>query len=326
MTSSLEKCVKISDLEMTSDRISWRKRAERHTLERWNSMAAPSTFQLVGKVLSELYADVQKVAGTEKAANDQILARMQQLSDAYAKLTDATLPPIDYSDAVTRFGYIYTTVTANSDFVFQALTQVKDLIQDSVIAAEKVVLSCLGGGPGSELIGFLKFILQCDAKLKSATCYLVDREQAWADSWTDLGESLEGNLPIFTNFQMLDVLIPSTWAKQRKFLGADLFIASYFASELMRLGEGTMPFWKELFSAAHSGSMILVVDFDADAADKYITSVTEAIGWKKLYGWKGNMTLTYTEDKKVLGDLLTKFGNRTPRLRGKLDVRLLQKP
>lgn len=284
-----------------------------------------TAFQLVYVVLEELYAEIRAELGSEGAADEAVHSRIEKLSQDYAKLTDSNLPPIDYSSPITRFAYLYTNVTAHADFVYQALGETQPMFAADLLAKEHIVVACLGGGPGSELVGFLRYLIECSSKIKTVTCYLCDREQAWADSWTELGQKLDGGRPIFVNFQPLDVTEPSSWSKQKKFLSADLFISSYFASEVMRVGEKTMDFWKAVQGAAKPGARLLVVDNDSQHFDGYLQQITTDLGWKQEYGKKGRRTLSYTEQKQDLHGFLTKFKNRLPRLQASVDVRLFRK-
>ncbi len=67
--------------------------------------------------------------------------------------------------------------------------------------------------------------------MKTVTAYLCDREQAWADCWTEIGEEVPADFHLNVNFQPLDVTNAESWAKQKKYLSADLFLLVYFASE-----------------------------------------------------------------------------------------------
>jgi len=295
-----------------------------HREDQGDYMANKTSFQLVKKVLDELRAEIITVTGTDAGADDAIAKEVKRLSACYLNLTDPAMPPIDYSHAITRCAYIYSTVVANSDFVYQALRESGDLVASVLLTSERPIVTCIGGGPGSELIGLLRYVFDSNAKPKSLTCYLCDREQAWADSWTDLGQELDGQWPLFVNFQQLDVLNASTWTKQRKFLSADLFIASYFASEIMRMGNASLPFWHEFFASAKKDALLLVVDFDHVSTESYVASITSTLGWIQIYSKSGRRTLSGFEQKGDLGELLGKF-DRSPRTQGSVIVKLFRK-
>ena len=51
-------------------------------------------------------------------------------------------------------------------------------------------VACLGGEPGSDLLGILKYMMQADVSETSLTCYIFDKERAWGDSWSDVARLL----------------------------------------------------------------------------------------------------------------------------------------
>jgi hypothetical protein len=68
-------------------------------------------------------------------------------------------------------------------------------------------------------LGLLKYLSDYkDEPVEKITCYLLDAEQAWADTWTEIGDTLDSELQINANFQKIDVTAPNTWSAQKKFL------------------------------------------------------------------------------------------------------------
>lgn len=281
-----------------------------------NTKATKTIFQLVYKVLSELYEQVKAIHG--KAADDKIKAAMTALSTSYGKLTDGKLPPIDYSDPTTRFAYVFKYVASHADYVRQVLDLVSDKLSDELLKEKKIVVSCLGGGPGSELVGLLHHVLATDeAEVESLICYLCDREQAWADSWTEIGQELDAHMKLFVNFQGLDVTKKEHWAKQRKFLSADLFISSYFASEVVRIKDKVADFWKEVGSSAKKGANFLFIDNAHTAFTDYIAQIASDNGLEAVVVKQVEKTPRWDEQKSDLREFLEKFG-QAPKLKSQL--------
>lgn len=201
-----------------------------------------SNFELVNIVLDHLRKDVEQVHGAEgmKLAK----AKLAELSAGYGRLLDTTFPPIDYGPPETRLAYVYTYVASHSDWVYQVLSSSEVEIGEFLLDRERLVVTCLGGGPGSEFVGLVQFLAEKDSgALKSVTTYLCDREQAWADCWTEIGPEVDAPFNLSANFQGLDVTDPGSWSKQKKFLSADLFLSVFFASEITRLGDSADAFW-----------------------------------------------------------------------------------
>jgi hypothetical protein len=192
-------------------------------------------FELVKLALDDLYAEAALTYGAK--VDDQIRARIAYLSSSYGDLTNAGRKPVDYKNPATRFAYVFKYVAAHGDYLVQGLKRLRTKLGGNIFENESVRVSCVGGGPGSDIIGVLKYLDEHkqDEGVRKITCYLLDREQAWADTWTELDASLKMKIQLNANFQGLDVANSESWRYQRKFLQADLFTMSYFVSEVYSL-------------------------------------------------------------------------------------------
>ncbi len=72
-------------------------------------------------------------------------------------------------------------------------------------------------------------------QVEKLICFFLDKEQAWADTWTEFVESLDSGVSLNANFQPLDGTEPNSWEFQKKFLQAVLFTISYFVSVVRSL-------------------------------------------------------------------------------------------
>jgi hypothetical protein len=284
-------------------------------------------FQLVKITLDALYEEAQKEYG--KKADEEISSRFNYLSRSYGDLTNQKRNPVNYQDPATRFAYVYKYVASHGDYVVQILKRVRVNL-GTVFKDKKVRVSCIGGGPGSDIIAVLKFLADCGTKepVEKIVCYLLDREQAWADTWTELDDKLEiDHIKLSVNFQSLDVTKPDSWASQKKFLDADLFTLSYFVSEVYALDNGVVAeFWGTLFKHAKSGALFLYDDNGNDAFNDYFDTQWKAAGLE-LVDSETNVSWTpsYDEQAAELAAYKAKFGE-SPKLRGYLSYRILRKP
>lgn len=218
-------------------------------------------FQLVKIVLDHLYAEGAELYGSK--LDGKITQNLEYLSESYKKLTDPARKPVDYEDPATRFAYVYKYVAAHGDYVVQVLKELAAK-RGGVFDGANARVSCLGGGPGSDIIAVLKYLDEEEdtEDVKKLICYLLDQEQAWADIWTELTEYLTPNLALNVNFQQFDITDPGSWKHQRKFLQADLFTMIYFVSEVLMLdSDGAVAqSWREIFDSAKSGALFVYVD------------------------------------------------------------------
>lgn len=285
-------------------------------------------FELVKIALDTLYEEGKK---RHKGKLDaEIKRQIEYLSSSYLQLNQSDRKPIDYKDPSTRFAYVYKYVASHGDYVVQVLEALRSELDGPIFKSENIRVSCIGGGPGSDIIAVLKYLdeQKKSEKVKKVTCYLLDREQAWADTWTELDDSLKIDIHLHANFQPLDVTEPASWEQQRKFLQADLFTLSYFVSEVRSLdGSGIVTkFWQTLFSEAKPGALFLYDDNGHDHFNTYFDKQWKDAGLECVLAKTNADTWPrYTEEKSELGAYLTKFG-QSPKLKSALSYRVLKKP
>ena len=288
-------------------------------------------FELVNVVLQSLYKEAKQFYGAK--TDDAIRDRMAYLSQTYAKLNVKGRIPVDYKDPATRFAYVYKYVASHADYLVQILKSASAAIGGPLFPDGTLRLSCIGGGPGSDIIGVLKYLKDVnDAGNKEGTtkliCYLLDKEKGWADTWTELDEHIDLGVQLNTNFQPLDVLNASSWEAQRKFLQADVFTLSYFVSEVMALDtHGQVGiFWNTLFAEAKPGAIFVYNDNGHTDFSSYFDSFWKAAGLKEIVAEDDHRIVpSYSEQASELAAFIKKF-DQFPKLKGQVSYRVLRKP
>src|ERR1035438_6237386 len=115
-------------------------------------------FQLIKSVLDELYL---VIPGKEPAKDDAIRKRLELFtSKQYPNLRKGV--DIDYKDAVSRFAYIYRYTTSHANIVC-SLIRSDDTLR-SLFKQPSLTVACIGGGPGSDFLGILKYLDGCKNK------------------------------------------------------------------------------------------------------------------------------------------------------------------
>jgi hypothetical protein len=114
-------------------------------------------FELIKVTLDELYAQGKKQHGPK--LDELIDHKLKYLSKSYSQLTDGNRPPVNYRDPATRFAYVYKYVGAHGDYLVQIMEHLKSVLgSKSIFKAETARISCVGGGPGSDIIAVLKYL------------------------------------------------------------------------------------------------------------------------------------------------------------------------
>jgi hypothetical protein len=284
-------------------------------------------FELVKIALDELYDEGLAEHGDKLDA--VIKERMGYLSDQYKNLEDPHRKRIKYKDPATRFAYTYMYVAAHGDYLVQLLDKLATKHGGYAFSGDTLRVSCVGGGPGSDVVAILKYLIEnSDEPPSKLICYLLDGEQAWADTWTEFSSSLDSSIRLTTNFQPLDVTKPSSWESQKKFLQADLFTLIYFVSEVEAFDtDGVVgAFWKKLFDEAKKGALFAYIDNGADTFNNYFDAQWSKRGDIKCLVSNDNVRWTprYSEQASDLGSYLTKFG-KSPKIQSWLSYRILKK-
>ncbi len=276
--------------------------------------------------LDELYEEGKGEHGPN--LDTAITEQVKYLAGSYRELGSNERDPINYEDPATRFAYVFKYTASHGDYVVQTLQAARQAQKSDLFEGDSLRLSCIGGGPGSDVIGVLKYLSDHPSEpTKKITCYLLDGEQAWADTWTEIGDSIETSVSVNVNFQPLDVTDPGSWSAQKKFLQADLFTLSYFVSEVYAVDTGVVAnFWQKLFDEAKPGALFLYVDNGSEVFNNYfdtqwngrvdIEAVVEADD-----EW---ITPRFSEQASELGDYRNKFGQH-PKLKSRISYRVLRK-
>lgn len=284
-------------------------------------------FELMKAALDEMYEEGQEEHG---AGLDKLIAeRLDYLSKSYTKLTNPDRQPLDYADPATRFAYVYRYAAAHGDYLVQLLKEAQAEVEGPLFQKENIVVTCIGGGPGSDIIGLMKYLESRKGKepVKTVTCYLMDKEQAWSDTWMDAGQQMDFGVTLNVHVLPLDVTDEASWKSVKKPWKADLFTMSYFVSEVYSLDDGkgvVTEFWRRVLQTAKPGAMFLYNDNDYSKFTNYFDELWKTEGLASAYSGRADRTPSSAEEKKGLGPYLAKFGS--PKLKAQLAFRLLIKP
>lgn len=286
-------------------------------------------FELVKIALDELYKDAQAEYG--KDVDKIISERLDYLSDAYKGLIKDDHEPIDYSDPAVRFAYVFRYVAAHGDYIVQLLKAFWSENKGPIFPAPTARVTCVGGGPGSDVIAVLKYLADFGKheKVEKIICYLLDGEQGWADAWSEFDESLTSDVAFSPIFQKLDVSDLDSWQAQKKFLQADVFTLSYFVSEVISQDDNgdVSKFWMKLFQEAKSGSLFFYIDNGHDTFNEYIDKLAADGGLKTLISADNRrFTPSYSEQASELAEYRKKFFDKNPKLQAYLSYRVFRKP
>ena len=273
-------------------------------------------FQLVKTVLDEIYTEIPL---REEAEKDQAIK--EELDSLYSKYKNLSSgESINYSNPATRFAYIYRYVTSHANIVYNIIESCPELTD--LMASDKVNMTCIGGGPGSDLLGVLKYLINHE-KNTFLRCTLYDREETWAESWADVDNKLETQLRISTVFQRFDVCDETTWSYHSKYLNSDIFTMSYFMSEVFKIKNEADSFFKNFFAKAKEDSVFLYIDNNSPDFYGWFDKLAEKNSLAIIKSTTKNISMSGDEQKTDLGVYYEKFGY--PKLKADIAYRVCRK-
>lgn len=280
---------------------------------------AMKCFKVVQKVLEDTY---DEIGGDEDTRDGAITDAIRSLSSTYRNVLSSGGP--DFTDPVTRFAYVYMYVPSHAHWVHELITL--SPVASSVFDEEKVRIACIGGGPGSDLVGILKFLDERDEEFPAIFCEIVDGCEDWKATWSDLGFSLDlpGNLN--TDYIIHRVGDPGVWKRPNKFAKADLITFSFFVSEITHLGAPAWAYVEAVLAKAKPGAVILLDDNNDSRFIDPFDEIAKKLRFEFLVNDDGQRKV-YDPAERVddLGRFRRKF-DYTPRLTGNVAWRVLRKP
>lgn len=270
-------------------------------------------FELIRTVLDEEYGHI---AGTEAEKDAAITNALAHLQQHYARVTSTG--PCDYRDRATRFAYIYRYTTAHANLVYRTIRQTQGLAR--LFNGAAVEIACIGGGPGSDYLGILKYLIR-ENKRPKLRCNLFDRESAWFESWCDVDCKVEPvGLQLSLRFIPFDVTEPAQWQPHTKYFESDLVTFIYFLSEVVKYKDKATLYFNTVLQRAKAGAFFLFIDNNFQEHYGWFDAMAENNALEIVAQSNGLMQMPVDEEKTSLGRYYTKFPD--PKLNSKVAVRL----
>ena len=272
-------------------------------------------FQLIKSVLDEAY---EQISGDGAAKDAAIKKALEKLSQDYHKLLNKGC--LDYNDPVRRFAYMYRYTTSHANLVYDRIRHTPKLA--SLFERQSLHISCVGGGPGSDFLGVLKYCLESNKK-PDIKCMLTDRDPAWGESWSDVDEKVKAAMPLSTVFNSFDVTVPEKWKTFTKHYRADLFMLIYFLSEVYAKRDDADVYFQELFARAKPGAFVLFIDNNSSQFYGWFDQLAAAHGFNVLDKGEEVAKMPPEEEKTDLEPYFTKFAD--PKLKANIAWRVVKK-
>jgi len=153
----------------------------------------------------------------------------------------------------------------------------------------------------------------------------MDRDPAWAESWSDVGDKVGTSMNLRTSFLSFDVTDPTNWQVFKKHFAADLFTLIFFVSEVYALRAKAESYFDALFSNMKKDAILLYVDNNSPEFYKWFDELVKKHGLKTLDNGSGRAQMPYDEEKRDLGEYAKNGRFESPKLTSDIAWRVVQK-
>lgn len=208
--------------------------------------------------------------------SDFVKVATANFSEMQGKYFSATDNP-DYLSDVRKFCYLYKYTVAHGYYIYSSLRRLRPKIKPSIFSRNPTRIACIGGGPGTEIVGLCRYLREVEAEnVKNPIEITVfDKEPSWQDACEQVLACVSSGLNVTMKFVQFDATDKATY-KNIDFAGFHLVMANFFASEIRKAGiaQTSKAFWTYMFRSMGAGKIFLVLDFADNAGT----------GWQYIEG------------------------------------------
>ena len=236
-----------------------------------------SPLQTVSHTLDALYADV--FDAHPKQADAKIKEAFKKLSTSYFAIGKPNRVRPDYTDPATRFAYGYKYVGCHAYVLRRVLGK---LPRPSFLSKDALDVTCIGGGPGSDLIGVMDFISRAkpNSGLEKVEFSIFDKEPGWQRNLEIVEAKIPFDIEVGTAFHDFDATDVPKKSLKRALCQADLVTISFLVSELLELDCST--FWNAVFNEIPSGCLVAICDIGSDGLQAFLEQFAKRKDLKEL--------------------------------------------
>lgn len=257
-------------------------------------------YKAIGGALDKLYEN-QSTLG-----DDAVWKAIQLLKEKYGKLDHST--KIDYSAVATQYAYLFKYAGSRACAVFSIFSKSQTLRR--LFDAPQLTVTSLGGGPGSDLVGLLRYWHESDGA-PALNLNLIDLNDTWKTSATLFVDSAAEQLvwnPVKSRIFFPIDLNEADFDGDTKILTtAQLCSVSYVISEL---GQGSRTaFLDRLISRLPVGAVLLIIDNNTNEIFNLLESYKDNPDLERVTIRRDPELRLDGEDVKDMGEHFTRFGD-----------------
>lgn len=254
-------------------------------------------------------------------AQPLVKAQLDALADAYPQIWNPVAAPIDYSQPACQAAYVYQYMVANANLIYNALRDAT-ATSKAIFSRDQVKIACVGGGPGTEMIGIFKYLERRTPGMPNLLATVLDHHPTWSSVWPVTLSTRPQGVGASIGFAPMNLSAPAKW-HAFDFAQADMITFSYCLSEVWRFnGDGRISKCiASILGAAKAGALIVYSDnggpnFDPNMERDFAGRPDLIQVHRHNYT---HMLIGNDEEKSVVGDYTNWLG-KFPKLRGNATV------
>ena len=177
----------------------------------------------------------------------------------------------------------------------------------------------MGGGPGSDLLGLLKFTERLPKHPKKLTVEVLDHHLDWWNMWDHTLATFPAKIGCDAHIRRMDFCKKDAWVENYDFLSSDVFLFSYSLSEAWRYNaDGSLSeFIDMIVKNANNGALFIYSDnsgahFDPHFEREFVARSDLRLAHRETYA---HMVVGHDEESSDLEPYLAAF-SRMPKLKG----------
>lgn len=260
--------------------------------------------------------------------NEQIAERLLSLEVSYRELRNADRELIDYSELATQAAYVFRYVLGHADFICDFLQRCRDKVGAPLFEEEELWVTSIGGGPGSELLGLVKYLAQAEGEpdVSKIIYTVIDKERNWEHVTELVAEYLGKHIEvevIFQEFNVESAKIPDNITLKDE----DVVFMSFFISEVCALPNNDQVSMNisSILSGMRDHALLVYKDSDAYSFYNFFNGrVRSAKRFDELIDIKEEFRSDAPKYDGIIEDYIDEFDYR-PKLSGRALSKLLRR-
>ncbi|RUS29126.1 hypothetical protein BC938DRAFT_481030 [Jimgerdemannia flammicorona] len=189
-----------------------------------------------------------------------------------------------------RFAYLYTYMPVHIRLVqmaFENWSDEEDGKADTLFSFDSVSVCCLGGGPGSEVVGLLRHLYHPLTTQRPVLSFAIhDREDLWSKTWRSVWMELCMSFRLtmtstYCPLNLGDVAMESK-RQLRRFDNFDFFTLVKFRSSGCT-SEIVVRCLTYIFSQAKIGAYVLYIDTNFPIYNNSVRRILPKIKWVEVF-------------------------------------------